>query len=217
MELVAHISSFLASKKIDLRKKRILLAVSGGVDSVVLAHLFFKLNLNFEIAHCNFKLRGEDAEKDAEFVKKLAETLGVKFHYTEFETKNESESRKKGIQETARTLRYDWFKALLVTDKFDYLLTAHTADDQVETILFNFVKGTGIKGLRGMLAKNDLHIRPLLSTKKKDLIAFAKQEKLDWREDASNEKTDYARNKIRVEIIPLLTEINPNFAATIIR
>jgi tRNA(Ile)-lysidine synthase len=208
--------SFFSAKKIAAGKKRFLLAVSGGLDSMVLVDFFVSNNFHFEIAHCNFQLRGEESDADQQFVKAAAEKNGVKFHTIKFDTENFASQNKISIQEAARELRYNWLEQISVEHKLDYLVTAHHADDQVETILFNIIKGTGIKGLRGMQAKRDKLIRPLLSFFKEELLEISKEKQIGFREDSSNQTTKYSRNKIRKELIPLIESINPAFSNTII-
>lgn len=186
-----------------------LLAISGGIDSVVMIDLFAKAKFKFAVAHCNFQLRTQASNEDEEFVKQLAEQHKVVFHSKRFETKKYAEQEGVSIQMAARDLRYDWFKELRFENKYSFIATAHHQDDNLETILLNLTKGTSLKGLRGILPKNESIIRPLLSFEKKDIEAYAKKNNLIWREDASNQSTKYERNKIRLEVIPILKELNP--------
>ncbi len=195
----------------ELLDKPFLIATSGGVDSVVLAHLCFHLNLNFALAHCNFKLRGEESEGDARFVEQLAKSLNCKFFINEFQTENLAEEQKESIQMTARNLRYNWFRELVETTSYAYLLTAHHLNDSLETFIINLSRSTGIKGLTGIPSQNDYIRRPLLKFSKDEIIDFAKQYNIKWREDQSNETTKYVRNKIRHEVVPALMSLTPNF------
>jgi tRNA(Ile)-lysidine synthase len=206
---------FFEQQRIIFSKKRFLLAVSGGLDSMVLVDFFVSNNFCFEIAHCNFQLRGDEADGDQKLVSEEAQRRGVKFHTINFETGKFATERKIGIQEAARELRYNWLEEIRVENKLDYIVTAHHADDQIETILFNFIRGTGIRGLRGILGKRDKIIRPLLAISKKELMQISQEKNISFREDSSNLATKYSRNKIRKELIPLIESINPAFSDTI--
>jgi len=188
-----------------------LLACSGGVDSVVLAHLSAQLNLDFSLAHCNFKLRENESDKDETFVKDLAENLEVECFTTQFDTEDYIVKKKVSIQMGARELRYKWFSELLEETRYKMVLTAHQADDNLETFLINLSRGTGIDGLTGIPPKTNTIARPLLPFSRKEIIAFAKENKIEWREDASNAETKYLRNKIRHDIVPHLKELHPTF------
>ncbi|ROT47351.1 tRNA lysidine(34) synthetase TilS [Candidatus Cardinium hertigii] len=213
--MLASFLSFLQSQQlIPDPQKTTLLAVSGGVDSVVLCHLFKQANLPFAIAYCNFNLRGQEVEEESQFVNDLAQHYQVPCYSTRFETKSFASTHKVSIQMAARTLRYQYFYTLLDRYGWDRVATAHHWDDAVETIVLNFIKGTGIKGFYSMLPLNGRCIRPLLFARKKEIIAYAQQEKRSWREDSSNTSLDYQRNFIRHKIIPLVHQINPNFEAT---
>lgn len=212
INLLTTFLSFVKGAKLPFEKKRTLLAVSGGMDSVVLVDLFQKAGFRFEIAHCNFGLRGVESDGDEVFVKALAEKYGVKFHGVRFNLSN----TKNSIQEEARTLRYTWFEDIRKENKLDYIATAHHADDQVETVLQHFVKGTGIRGLRGMKAKRDLIVRPLLFAFRDEIETYCNEQNLTYRTDSSNTSLKYERNKVRHELIPMLQTLNPNFKATLI-
>ncbi|MCB0471497.1 MAG: tRNA lysidine(34) synthetase TilS [Flavobacteriaceae bacterium] len=194
-----------------LKDKKLLLAISGGIDSVVLANLFKELNLQFSLAHCNFKLRGDESESDEVFVKKLAENLQVPVYVKQFETETFAQNEKLSIQVAARNLRYEWFYQLKDKDGFDLIVTAHHADDNLETFLINLIRGTGLDGLTGIPEQSETIIRPLLPFTREQIETYAKKEKIQWREDSSNIETKYLRNKIRHQIIPLMKELNPNF------
>lgn len=202
-------------------KDKILLAISGGIDSCVLAHLFYEIqsekNFNqfyFALAHCNFNLRGEEAEKDALHIKNLAQKYGIAFFEVKFETKKYAEKHQISIQMAARDLRYEWFEKVRQENRFSYIATAHHQNDNLETALFNFTKGTGIAGLRGILPKVNNIIRPLLFAKREEIEMYAIDNQLVWREDASNKIDKYARNLIRNQVVPLLKKINPNIENT---
>lgn len=198
----------------QLKDKKLLLAVSGGLDSMVLMFLFQQLNYDIAIAHCNFQLRGKESDEDELFVKVKSKKLKVKSYFIQFDTENYSNANKLSIQLAARKLRYDWFYQILEEEKYDYLLTAHHLDDQLETFLINLSRGTGIEGLTGIPAINDKIIRPLLPFSREEILAFAEENSISWREDSSNTSTKYLRNKIRHEVIPILKSLNPNFLPT---
>ncbi|RKS53487.1 tRNA(Ile)-lysidine synthase [Gillisia mitskevichiae] len=188
---------------------KLLLAVSGGVDSVVLAHLCKLAKLNFSIAHCNFNLRDAESDSDEEFVLDLADRLDVEVFIENFDTKAYAEDEKISIQMAARELRYHWFEELSVALKYDYVLTAHHANDNLETFLINLVRGTGLEGFTGIKAVNNTVIRPLLTFSRKEIEAYAELHKIKWREDSSNASNKYLRNKIRHDVVPVLEELNP--------
>ena len=204
--------AYLNKNKLEvLRSEKILLTVSGGVDSVVMAHLFYCADIGFGIGHCNFKLRGEDADKDEVFVRRLAQELGVAFHCVSFNTNEYATTHKLSVQMAARKLRYDWFEKIRYENKYRYIATAHHKNDSVETMLINLTRGTGIRGLHGILPKKDNLIRPLLFAEKTDIIEYARKNDLTYRTDISNASVKYDRNFIRHKIIPLFQELNPVF------
>lgn len=202
-----------------LKNSKLLLAISGGLDSVVLTHLCYQLNLNIALAHCNFNLRGDESDADEDFVMQLAEDLDLEVFIESFDTKAYAEEHKLSIQMAARQLRYDWFEELSTQLKFDYILTAHHADDNLETFLINLTRGTGLDGLTGIPETNNSVVRPLLPFSRQVIEMYANQNKLKWREDSSNASTKYLRNKLRHDVIPVLKEINPqllqNFQTTL--
>lgn len=203
-QLATRFLQFTEKHKIDIGLPW-MVAVSGGLDSVVLSHLCATLGIRFGIAHCNFHLRAAAADGDAAFVAELAHSLNVPFFVTDFDTSTIAVEQGKGIQETARQLRYEWFNQLLKqSNDYQYIATAHHADDQIETLLFQFFRGTGIRGLQGIQPVRQKTIRPLLFAERKELEIYAKTFQLDWREDESNAATNYTRNFIRHEVIPLL-------------
>ena len=187
-----------------------LLAASGGVDSVVLCHLFQNLGLNFEVAHCNFNLRGKESEGDEEFVKNLASQLKVEFNVIHFETKELAKKEKLSTQEAARKLRYNWFENLRREKKLDLVAVGTHKSDETETMLINLIRGAGIRGLHGIIPNNNGVIRPLLSVARKEIMDWANSNNLKWREDSSNESDNYMRNNIRHHVIPPLKEIREN-------
>lgn len=193
------------------RQHTILLAISGGVDSVVLADLLFKSGYKLELAHMNFQLRGEESLRDAQFVEDFAKQRNLVCHIKRVDTQSFMQQHNMGVQEAARVLRYQWFEALMQERKLDYLATAHHADDQLETVLWHFFRGTGINGLKGMDAcsPNQKLIRPLLSFHKDAILAQAKADGLAFVEDSSNAVNDYTRNFFRNEVLPLIESRMP--------
>lgn len=189
--------------------KKVYLAISGGVDSVVLFHLLRQSEIEFTALHCNFQLRGKDSDADAAFVKNLCKHYKIECFVKLFETKKEQEARGKGIQEIARDLRYNWFNALL-TENNGFLLTAHHLNDSLETTLFNFIRGTDLKGLCGIQNQKNKLYRPLLPFTKQQIRAYANEKGFEIREDYSNSKNEYSRNQIRNKVIPELKEVFPN-------
>ena len=192
-----------------IKNARLLIAISGGVDSVVLAYLCKKMDLNISLAHCNFNLRGAESDADEDFVLQLAEDWELEVFIENFDTKQFAIDKKISTQMAARTLRYYWFEELRKQLKFDYILTAHHADDNFETFLINLSRGTGLDGLLGIPQVNGAIVRPLLPFTRDDVEKFAKEYKLQWREDSSNSSTKYLRNKLRHDVIPILKGINP--------
>jgi tRNA(Ile)-lysidine synthase len=275
MNLLQRFQDFISEHQLFARNETLLLAVSGGVDSVVLCELFKQSGYSFIIAHCNFKLRAEESERDAAFVQQLATHYNVPFLMKEFDTKGYAASKKLSIQEAARELRYGWFEELTGSKKYEvgsrkseagslrsevgsqnsevrsrkseganrkseagdgnpkhgegaaqepthhspltthhsplttHLVTAHHLDDNIETMLMHFFRGTGIHGLRGMLPKQGNIVRPLLFVRKQELKQFAEENKLQWVEDSSNAMDKYSRNYFRNQLIPFVQKIYP--------
>jgi tRNA(Ile)-lysidine synthase len=194
-----------------LKGKKLLLAVSGGLDSMVMANLFHKNNFTIAIAHCNFQLRGAESFEDQNFVRNYADVNTIKSFITQFDTEAFAKDFKLSIQVAARELRYHWFYELLETENYDFILTAHQADDNLETFLINLVRGTGLDGLTGIPAQNDKIIRPLLIFSRQEIEYYAKENNIEWREDSSNASDKYLRNKIRHNLVPVLRELNTDF------
>lgn len=191
-----------------LKGKKLLVACSGGVDSVVLTHLLKQLEFEIALAHCNFSLRGKESDNDEMFVIGLARRLEIPVFAETFDTHKYAEDLKISTQMAARELRYGWFEEILSSFKYHYLLTGHHLDDDLETFFINLSRGTGLKGLKGIPKKNQNIIRPLLILTKEEILDYAERTKLKWREDLSNQKPDYLRNKLRLEVIPQFKETN---------
>jgi tRNA(Ile)-lysidine synthase len=206
--------SFINKHNLIQPSQKVLLAVSGGMDSVVMCDLFSKAKIDFVIAHCNFGLRGEESNEDEMFVKKLSIKYKVPFMVTTFQTADFAETEKISTQMAARILRYEWFEKVRKEQNCDYIATAHHQNDVLETVLLNLTKGTGIAGLHGIRIKNEHIIRPLLFAEKETIFDYVVENQIIWREDSSNESNKYQRNLIRNEVVPLLKQINPNLENT---
>lgn len=204
-------STILTNQFSFLKGKKLLIACSGGVDSVVLAHLCVNTSLDVALAHCNFNLRGEESNADEIFVTELAKKYSIPVFTTHFDTLTYQAKGNKSTQMAARELRYRWFDEVLDNEGYEYVLTAHHADDALETFLINLSRGTGMTGLSGIPAVNNKIVRPLLQFSRVEIEDYANQQKLLWREDSSNASTKYIRNKLRLEVIPKLKEIHPEF------
>lgn len=196
------------------KNDKLLLAVSGGIDSMVMFRIAVEAGFNFGVAHCNFGLRREDGNADEEFVRDNCKAHGIAFHTVLFDTKTFQKEHKMSVQQAARELRYQWFEDIMTNHNYQRLLTAHHQTDQVETILLNLIRGTGIKGLHGILPLKNNIARPMLFATRAMIESYAKENNVAYREDATNEKTIYKRNKIRKEILPILRELNPSIEQT---
>jgi tRNA(Ile)-lysidine synthase len=192
-------------------EKRFLLTVSGGIDSVVLAELFHAARIDFDFAHCNFSLRGEESDSDQVFVEKLALQMNVRCFVKHFDTEEYAEKKGISIQMAARELRYEWFEQIRENNGYDFIATGHNRNDMVETVLINFARGCGIRGLSGIRARHGFIIRPLLFASRAQIRKFADGHSLSWREDSSNAETKYIRNRIRHVLIPEFEAVNPAF------
>lgn len=197
-----------------LKGKKLLLAVSGGIDSMVLVNLCHQLQLDFAVAHCNFRLRGAESDEDENFVRFQMGKLQVPIFIERFDTQTFADQQKLSIQVVARNLRYEWFYSLLAYHNFDYIFTAHHLDDSLETFLINFTRGSGIEGLTGIPEQNDKIVRPLLVFSRKEIETYAVDNQIPWREDSSNASDKYLRNKLRHDVIPVLKELNPSLLAS---
>lgn len=213
MDLLTRFQQQIKEQNFFSPAEHLLLAVSGGVDSVVMAHLCKASGYRCTIVHCNFRLRGTESDEDEKFVSALALSLGMPFLSKAFDTEVFATGNKMGIQEAARQLRYEWFRQLLsekdTAVSYDRLLTAHQADDNVETLLMNFFKGTGIHGLQGIRARSGPIVRPLLFAFREDIRNYAERNGLAFREDSSNLSSVYTRNYFRNEWIPSVEKVFP--------
>jgi len=209
--MLLNLKNHIVSKFPFLENKKLFLAVSGGLDSMVLLHLFQQLPYEIAVLHCNFQLRGMESFGDQDFIQKYCDQNNIPFFTTQFDTDAFAKDYKLSTQVAARELRYNWFYELLETHQFDYVLTAHHADDNLETFIINLSRGTGLEGLIGIPEENDKIIRPLLPFSRDEILQYAKENNIEWREDSSNASNKYLRNKIRHDLVPILKEINPDF------
>ena len=213
--MIKSVQQYIINKKLFSKDSNLLLAISGGADSVCLFFALKELGYNVELAHCNFKLRGKESDEDEYFVRELANKYGVKYHVNSFETQKYASEQKISIQMAARDLRYKWFDELLAVNNLDFVITAHHKDDNVETFFINLIRGTGVNGLCGIKAKNKKIIRPLLEISRQEIERYLTKNKIKYRNDSSNSEVKYLRNKIRHQLMPLLKEMNPNIEQTI--
>ena len=204
------IETIFQSKISSLKHSKFLIALSGGVDSMVLANLFLKNNLSFSVAHCNFNLRAKESDDDEKFIFDWSTENEIDCYISKFNTTDYCKKNNFGIQEGARNLRYEWFNELKNLHDFDYIVTAHHLDDQIETYLINSMRGSGLNGLIGITEKTESLLRPLLKILKNDILVYAKSNNIDFREDSSNSKNDYFRNMIRNLIIPQFKKFDDN-------
>lgn len=214
--MLKQFESNIVKKQLFNKTDTLIVALSGGVDSVVLVHLLKKLQFNLILAHCNFNLRGEESAQDELFCKNLANKIKTPFYSIQFNTKAYAQTHKMSIQMAARELRYNWLNTICKDTKATYILTAHHANDVIETLFINMLRGTGINGLKGITEKSKTVVRPLLFATKYEIEAFAVQHKIDFRLDKSNLEDKYERNFLRLNVIPSLKKLNPLLEKTFI-
>jgi len=212
--MLHKIATYIAQNQLFQAQDKILIATSGGRDSVTLLDILTRLSYQVAIAHCNFQLRGEESVLDEQFTRALAKQYQVPCFVTRFETSQYAEKNNVSIQIAARTLRYDWFADLLEKEGYAVLATAHHLNDNIETILHRLARGTGITGLQGIPAQNKRVVRPLLCVSQTAIAEYAQENGLTWREDSSNAQDKYTRNLIRHAVVPVLKRINPNLEQT---
>jgi tRNA(Ile)-lysidine synthase len=213
--MLDQIRQFITENSLfNLETDTVLVAVSGGLDSVVLLDVLHKLGAKLAVAHCHFGLRGEEADADEQFVRKLAKQYELPYFAEFFQTKAFAEREGISTQMAARLLRYRWFEQVRETNGYAVIATAHHRRDAAETMLLNLTHGTGLAGLHGIQAKNGYVVRPLLASAKDDLYDYLVENRLIWREDASNDSPVYQRNRLRQQVLPVLREINPNLDNT---
>jgi tRNA(Ile)-lysidine synthase len=208
--------TYILEQKLVTRNDKVLLAVSGGIDSVVMLDLFRRSDFQFGMAHCHFHLRGHESDEDERFVKQLSRRYKSQYHVTHFNTETYARENKLSIQMAARELRYNWFEEICDQYGYTHVATAHNQDDVIETFLINLGRGTGIRGLTGIKPKSGRIIRPLLYASRSEIKQYADKCAIAYREDSSNLSVYYTRNKIRHEIIPLFEEINPSFRSSLV-
>ncbi len=212
--MLSDLQSFIDQENICQNNNRILLAVSGGIDSVCMFHLFRKAGYSIAIAHCNFGLRDEESDQDEVFVQNLAEEFDIPLFKVKFNTAEIAKKEGISIQMAARDLRYDWFEEIRVKYDYNYIAIAHNKDDVIETFLINLTRGCGLKGLSGIKPINGKIIRPLLFAFRNEIIQYMTENSLEFREDSSNISVKYSRNLLRHEIIPLFEKLNSGFKET---
>ena len=213
MTLATRFEEYVASHNLFTHDDRLLLTVSGGVDSMVMLSLFHEAGYRFGVAHCNFCLRGVEGDEDEMLVREAAERLGVPFYNQRFDTKGEMERTGESMEMAARRLRYQWFNQLCEEEGYAAIVVAHHADDSVETFFINLLRGTGLRGLTGISTQVGRVVRPLLFATRKEILEYAVAHRITYREDSSNRSTKYLRNKIRLGLVPRIREINPKFTA----
>ena len=206
--MVTAFKKHIAAHFPALADQKILIACSGGLDSIVLLHLLQKIGLTLGVAHCNFKLRGDHSDADLSFVETIAGNLGVPVFTTVFDTKTYAKTQGVSTQVAARELRYEWFYSTARANGYDRIATGHHADDDLETFFINLSRVTGLRGLTGIVSNTEQLIRPLLPFSRAQIMQFAKKEGLFWREDSSNSTRDYLRNKLRLDVIPAFKGVN---------
>ena len=210
-KFLLDIQALINEQKLFSKKDKLLLACSGGVDSMVLASVLIKLNYQVQLAHCNFQLRAKESDADELLVTQFAKKNKLKLFTKRFNTKEEQNKSGRSIQEIARKLRYEWFEQLIKGNEIDYLVTAHHSDDVIETFFINLIRTSGIKGLQSIPLKTKNIVRPLLNCGKTEIIEYAKTHSIKYNEDSSNTKNDYLRNALRNKAIPLLSTIDERF------
>ena len=211
------VSEFIREKHLFGTEDRVLVALSGGADSVALLRVLLRLGYRCEAAHCNFHLRGEESVRDEVFVTRLAERLGVRLHKTGFDTEGYAAGHGISIEMAARELRYEWFHRLLDETGAGVVAVAHHRNDSVETFLLNLVRGTGIGGLQGIRAVNGRVVRPLLCVDRQEILAYLERLGQDYVTDSTNLQDEFTRNKLRLQVIPMLETINPSVVESIDR
>ncbi len=215
MDLLEGFIAYIEKEELFTRDQPLLLAVSGGVDSVVMAHLVKAAGFTFFIAHCNFQLRGAESLRDEAFVEDLAARLEAPFYKVRFDTTAYTTEHRVSIQVAARQLRYRWLEHTMAATGCSYIVTAHHMQDSAETVLMNLSKGTGIAGLHGILPKQAYLVRPLLYAQKADILAYAAQHDVSFVEDSSNITVKYTRNFFRHKVIPVIEEMYPGVVSNI--
>ncbi|WP_263663995.1 tRNA lysidine(34) synthetase TilS [Bacteroides nordii] len=203
------IAQYIDNERLFPINARIIVALSGGADSVALLRILHTLGYDCEAAHCNFHLRGTESDRDEMFVRKLCKTMKTPLHTIDFATEQYAIEKKISIEMAARELRYQWFAEIKEKTKADVIAVAHHQDDSVETVLLNLIRGTGINGLLGIRSKNGDIVRPLLCISRKEITDYLQNAGQEYMTDSTNLQDEYTRNKIRLNLLPLMQEINP--------
>lgn len=214
--MLQKLQEYIDKQRLFTTENKLLLAVSGGIDSVVMLHLLHRLGYDIYAAHMNFGLRAEESDADEEFVRNLCKHLKVDLEVKRVDVEKLKTDEKISTQMAARKLRYDWFQEILIAKNIDYLVTAHHADDSIETVLINILRGTGIGGLKGIV-HNDIALRPMLCFSREEIQDYARVNHIHWREDSSNSKDDYLRNKLRLHIMPQLDKVAHQWRANVLK
>lgn len=213
MALLAQFKAYIEAHALLTHEDRVLLAVSGGVDSMVMLALAAEAGYRIGVAHCNFSLRGAESDEDEALVRSTAERYGIPCYNRSFDTEAEMELTGESMEMAARRLRYAWFEELCAEEGYTAVAVAHQADDSIETFFINLLRGTGLRGLTGITRQRGRIIRPLLFATRKEIVEYAVTHRIPYREDSSNRSTKYLRNKIRLGLVPRIREINPKFTA----
>ncbi len=216
-KIIERVQQFIEQQNLFTHNQKLIVGVSGGADSVFLIHALHQLGYDCIIAHCNFHLRNEESDRDAFFVKSLAEKLNFPLHIIDFETEKYASEQKISIEMAARELRYRWFAGLKEKEGAAYIAIAHHSDDVVETFLINMTRGTGIHGLTGIKPKKEDIVRPLLALSREEIMGYLQEKNIPFVEDSTNKESIYTRNKFRNQVIPLLQTINPSFCESILQ
>jgi len=214
--MLNHFIENIKEKKLFDAGQKILLAVSGGIDSMVMLHLFEKSGFDYGIVHCNFQLRGDESDSDEEFVKTQVLMHGVPAFFKRFDTEEYAQINGISIEMAARELRYDYFGKVRIENGYDFIATAHHSDDLIETFFLNLIRKTGIKGLTGIKEKSEYIIRPMLFASRADIEKFASEQYIEFREDSTNSEVVYQRNYLRHKILPLFSALNPSFKKNVL-
>jgi tRNA(Ile)-lysidine synthase len=213
--MINEFKKFISDNNLIKSGDKVLLAISGGIDSMVMTHLFLQQDYEIGIAHCNFSLRAKESDKDEELVCRFASENNIPFYSIRFDTKAFAVKNRLSIQMAARELRYKWFEEIRQENGYDSVAVAHNLNDNIETLLINLTRGTGLTGMAGMKAVNEKIIRPLLFATRNEILSYCNEHRINFREDKSNADTKYTRNKIRHLVIPVLKEVNPNIELTL--
>ncbi len=217
MLLLEEFEKYVAQNELFGHDDKILLTVSGGVDSMVMMSLFAASGYRFGVAHCNFQLRGQESDEDEALVAEQARRYGVELFNRRFDTQGEMERTGESMEMAARRLRYTWFRSLCDEHGYNVIAIAHHINDSIETFFINMLRGTGLRGLTGISVQAGRIVRPLMFATRKDILDYATAHRIPYREDSSNRSTKYLRNKVRLGIVPMLREINPQFTTVMRR